>query len=132
MNAKGIIGAVLVLIMVVATLVLALQSEQPIQVLGGLSKREIADIRKEVWHMTHPSILPDFSARSFRAAPGLIVQRFGRSNSKIFKMEARNQEFVAVFGRSTADAQAHRYIFWCVFRETNGWRAEAEYHLTDH
>ena len=127
-----IIGAVLVVVTVAATLIVAQQPEQPIQVLGGLSKREVADIRTAVWHKTHPPILPDFSVRSFRVAPGLIVQRFGRSSPKIYKMEARNQAFVAVFGRSAADANRGQYIFWCVFRGTNGWLAEEEYHLSDH
>ena len=130
MKAKVIIGAVLVVVTVAATLLVTSRPETQIQVLGGLSKREIADIRKAVWHKTHPPVLPDFSAKSFRAAPGLIVQRF--SNPKIFKMEARNQAFVAVFGRSAADANQHRYVFWCVFRDTNGWLAEEEYHLADH
>ena len=127
-----IIGAMLVGVTVAATLMVAPQPEQPIQVLGGLSKREVADIRKAVWHKTHPPILPDFSVKSFRAAPGLIVQRFGRSNPKIFKMEGRNQAFVAVFGRSAADANSHRYVFWCVFGGTNGRLAEKEYPLSDH
>jgi hypothetical protein len=131
MKAKGVLGAVLVVVMAAVSLRMALPPERPIQVLGALSKRDIADIRKAVWDKTHPPILPDFSVRSFLSAPGLMRQRFGRANAQIFKMEARTQGFVAVFGRSTADARAQRYVFWCVFRETNGWRAEAEYHLTD-
>ena len=132
MKAKLTIVAVLVSAMLATTLMIVLRPEEPIEVLGYLSKREIADVRKAVWFKTHPKILPDFSARSFLAAPALLLQRFGKSQPKIFKMEARNQEFVAVFGRSPADAQAHSYVFWCVFRQTNGWLAEAEYHLADH
>lgn len=131
MKAKIILGAVLVVMAVAATLRLALRPEQPIQVLGGLSKREVADIRAALWRKTHPPILPDFSMQSFRAAPGLLVQRFGRSNPSIVKMEQRNQAFVAVFGRSADDAKHHRYAFWCVFRDKNGWLAETEYHLSD-
>jgi len=133
MKAKVIIGAMLLLVTVVVSLMVAPRPEEPIQVLGALSKPEIADIRKAVWYWskTHPPILPDLSAKSFLAAPGLMLQRFGRPTPKIFKMEARNQGFVAVFGRSSADEQTHRYVFWCVFRGTNGWLAEAEYRLAD-
>lgn len=132
MKAKLAIGAVLLFATLATTLIITSRPEQPIEVLGGLSNKEIEDVRKAVWIKIHPKILPNFSARSFRAAPGLLLQRFGKSQPKIFKMEARNQEFVAVFGRSAADAQAHSYVFWCVFRRTNSWRAESEYHLTEH
>ena len=131
MKAKVIIGAVLLLVTVVATLRIASRPEEPIHVLGALSKREIADIHKAVWYWskTHPPILPDLSMKSFLAAPGLMLQRFGRPTPKIFKMEARNQGFVAVFGRSAAGELTHRYVFWSVFKGTNGWLAEAEYNL---
>jgi hypothetical protein len=131
MKSKVILGAVLVVATVAAILLAATRPEPPIQVLGALSERDIADIRKAVWYKTHPPILSGFSAQSLLAAPGLMLRRFWRPNPKIFKMEARNQEFVAVFGRSTADAQTHRYVFWCVFRGTNSWLAEAEHHLAD-
>ena len=131
MKAKVIIGAVLVLVTVAATLMVVSRPEEPIQVLGALSKREVADIRKAVWYKTHPPILSGLSAQRFIAAPGLMLRQFWRPNPKIFKMEARNQGFVAVFGRSAADEQTHRYVFWCVFRGTNGWLAEAEYHLAE-
>jgi hypothetical protein len=131
MKAKVIIGVVLLLVSVVAALMVSPGPEEPIQVLGALSKREIPDIRKAVWYKTHPPILSGFSAQNILATPGLMLRRFWRPNPKIYRMEARTHGFVAVFGRSAADAQTHRYIFWCVFRETNGWAADAEYHLAD-
>lgn len=129
---KLIIVFVLAAITVATTLMILWWPEEPVEVFGNLSISEIAGIRQAVAHRSHPAILPDFSTHSLLAAPGLLLQRFGRSRPRIFKMEARNQEFVAVFGRSTADAEAHRYVLWCVFRQTNGWLAEAEYHSSDH
>ena len=118
----------MILVALAALLATAIRSEEPIQVSGDLSKREVADICLAVRHKIHQSILPDLSAQSLRAAPGLILHRFRSPNPKIWKLEARTHGFVAVIGRSRRDEQPRPYVFWSVFRGTNNWRVEGEYH----
>ena len=129
-RAKLAIGAVLI-IGIVVTLMVVRAPEQPIQIVGDLSKQDVAAIRKAVWKKTHPPILTDFSTKSFFAAPHKLLKLFARTPT-IFKMEVRNQVFVAVLGRPSAEAQPSYYVFWCVFKEKNGWQADAEYHLNNH
>jgi len=129
-RAKLTIGAVLVF-GIVATSTVVRTPEQPIQIVGDLSKQDVAAIRKAVWKKTHPRILTDFSTKCFLAAPHNLLKVFARTPT-IFKMEVRNQVFVAVLGRPPTDAQPSSYVFWCVFKEKNGWRAGAEYHLSNY
>jgi hypothetical protein len=128
MKTKAIIGFLVVLVVIAATLVLTMRPEEPIQVFGDLSKREVADICIAVRHKIHPVILPDLSVQSLRGAPGRILQRFGRSNPEIWKLEARTYGFVAVIGRSPHDEPPRPRVFWGVFRGTNAWSVENEFH----
>jgi hypothetical protein len=129
-RAKLAIGGVLV-VGIVVTLMVVRAPEQPIQVVGNLSKQDVAAIRKAVWKKTHPPILTDLSTKSFLAAPHKLVTLFARTPT-IFKMEVRNQVFVAVLARPPSEAQPSYYVFWCVFKEKNGWRADDEYHLNNY
>jgi len=126
MKAKALLIGLFGLILLATTLILAQRSEQTIQVVGDLSKREVADICAAVMHQTHPAILPDLSFPSLRAAPGLFLQRFTKPDH-IFKIESRTHGFVAVFGGSPSDKWVKSYVFWSVFRETNTWTVVGEY-----
>jgi hypothetical protein len=127
MKRKASIFLIVVFVSVLAgVLVNALQSEAPIQVLGDLSKREVADIRGAVRHYRHPPILSDLSVQSILAAPGLVLRRLGDSRLKVWTMEARTHGFVAVTARPLPGGQGQPY-FWAVFRETNGWQVGGEY-----
>src|SRR5262245_22676687 len=114
MNKTIAIISLAVLVALAAALALTVRSEEPIQVAGDLSKREITDIRAAVFHYVHPPILPDLSARSLKAAPGLILERFGKTKPKIWKIEARTHGFVAVIGRAPQEEQNRPYVFWGV------------------
>lgn len=129
MKAKLLVAVLLIATVVV--LLVAPRPEEPIQVVGSLSQQEISDIRKAVWTKTHPPILPKLSTQALLAAPGKLLKRYTTSVPAIVKMEARNEVFVAVFGRSPADVQTQQYYFWCVFKGPTGWQADAEYHLTE-
>jgi hypothetical protein len=103
----------------------------PIQVSGGLTEREVSDICASVRrNMRSASVLPDLSRESLLAAPRAILERVRRPRPVIWKVEARNDVFVAVTGRLPRDNPPRPYVFWCVFRGTNGWRVEHEYHYT--
>ena len=125
---------IIVLIVVFGTLLVAillqtLPPEEPVQVLGDLSKHDIAEIRAGVWRKMYPPIFPDLSIQSLRAFPGLLLQRFKKPKLRISIIEARTYGFVAVLGRPTAGTQKEPCVFWGVFRETNGWQVLTEYRL---
>jgi hypothetical protein len=128
MKAKAIIGLIVILLAIASASVWVRPPAEPIQVSGDLSKDEIADIRIAVHRKISPPLLPDLSLQSLRVAPRLFLQRFSRSKPKIWKVEERTHEFVAVIGRSPQDQQPRPVVFWGVFRETNNWRVEIEYH----
>jgi hypothetical protein len=105
-----------------------LHSQEQIQVVGELTVNEIADIRVAVLKKMHPPIFPDFSVKSLRAAPGLILERFRGSKPKTWTIEARTQGFVAVIVEPSPSPPTHPYVFFGVFRETNGWKVYNQYH----
>jgi hypothetical protein len=128
MKAKATVALVVVLIALAAMLVRAIPSEAPMQVSGGLTEREVADICTAVRRkMAPPAILPDLSLQTIFAAPGVILERLRRPKPKIWKLEARNHVFVAVTGRSPRDATPRSYVLWSVFRGTNAWCVKEEY-----
>lgn len=124
---KLIFGLLLGLIVLGAIFMMTIRREEFIEVSGDLSKQEVAEICKAVRRKVYPPILPELSAPSLRAAPGLILRRLGKSNPRIWKIEGRTYGFVAVIGRSPADEVTRPYVFWGVFRGTNGWHVENEY-----
>jgi hypothetical protein len=128
MKAKASIGLGFVLLVMAAIFMLAIRREESIQVSGDLSELEISDICSAVRRRVYPPVLPDLSGPSLRAAPGLILQRLGQGSPRIWKIEARTYGFVAVIGRSPKDEVPRPYVFWGVFRGTNDWHVENEYH----
>ena len=129
MKATAITVAIAGLVLFAVMLVLATGPEDPIQVSGGLTDREVKDICSAVRHkMTPPAILPDLSMQSICAAPSVIRERFRRPKPRIWKVERRNNVFVGVTGRFPRDATPQPYAFWSVFKGTNGWNVEGEYY----
>ncbi len=121
MKRKVTIFFIVVFVTVLAgVLVVGLRSGAQIQVLGDLSKREVADIRMAVMHYRHSPILPDLSLSSIRAAPSLMLQRLEDSKPKVWTIEARTHGFVAVIARPV-HGEPGQARFWGVFRQTNGW-----------
>jgi hypothetical protein len=106
--------------------------DAPIQVVGELSKQEVAEIRVALWRKIHPPILPDFSARSLLGAPRRLLEQFTMADAKVWRIEARTHGFVAVIARAPASPNGEKFIFWSVFRGTNCWRVEHEYRLRDY
>ena len=54
----------------------------------------------------------------------------GADPSKLWRIEARTSQFVAVIGRLPPKAQGNRYVFWCLFRGgRNRWWVGGEYRL---
>src|SRR5258705_5927061 len=96
MQRKGVIGVCVLGLLAASALITFVPSEDPIEVFGDLSKREVRDIRIAVRRKIQPKILPDLSMQSLRAAPGLIVGRFTNRGAKIWRIESRNREFTAV------------------------------------
>lgn len=128
MKRKIIFGFAAILIVVVAVLVISRPPQIPIQVSGGLTEREVSDICAAVRRYARPpSILPDLSRQSLFAAPRVLVERIRRPKPVIWKIEARNDVFVAVTGRLPRDQPPRPYMFWGVFRGTNGWSVEHDY-----
>jgi len=125
------IGSALLLICGLVVLTLCLMRPESPQIIGNLYKRDVAEIRKAIWRKRHPPLLPNWSSGSLVQVPGLLWHRIRASKERIFRTEVRNEQFVAVLGRSMADAKEHKYVFWCVFRDSKGWVAEAEYRLTE-
>jgi len=127
-----IIGLGVLVLLGAAMLVMIVPSEEPIEVLGALSKREVRDIRIAVQRKIQPKILPDLSMQSLREAPGIILGRYTKPLPKIWRIEGRNREFAAVIARGPANPNGYRYVFWCVFKETNTWWAGDEYLLKEY
>jgi hypothetical protein len=121
------IGAILIAL---AVLVCSRPPQVPIQVSGGLTEREVSDICASVRRNMRSSILPDLSRQSLAAAPRTILEWIRRPRSEIWKVEARNDVFVAVTGRFARDNPPCPRVFWGVFKGTNGWRVEHEYYYT--
>jgi hypothetical protein len=129
MKKKGILALAAILIALTAVLVFSRPPQIPIQVSGGLTEREVSDISASVRrYMRPPSILPDLSRQSILDAPRALLERIRAPKPVIWKADARNDVFVAVTGRLPRDQPPRPYIFWAVFRGTNGWRVEHEYH----
>ncbi len=128
MEARAITVIAAGLVLFAAMLVLAGRREEPIQVSGGLTDREVKDICSAVSHKMAPPVLPDLSMKSICAVPSVIRERFRRPRPRIWKVERRNDVFVGVTVRSPRDATPRPYAFWSVFKGTNGWNAENEYY----
>lgn len=127
MKWKVIVGIAAILIALAVVLVCSRPSQVPIQVSGGLTELEVSDICASVRRNMRSSILPDLSRQSLVAAPRAILEWIRRPRPKIWKVEARNDVFVAVTGRFARDNPPRPRVFWGVFKGTNGWSVEMEY-----
>ncbi len=108
------------------------QPPEPIQLIGELSPRDVAEIRVALRHKTHPPLLPKWSLASLRAAPGLLADRFTKPDAPICRIEMRNREFAAVITRLPTNSVGDKYVFWCAFKETNKWWVGDPYSLADY
>jgi hypothetical protein len=125
MKAKRIVGLVLIPVALGLALAVSMRHEEPIQVSGDLSKRDVADICRAVRRkISPPPILPDLSVSSLRAAPGALLRRFDKSNQRIYKVEGRTYGFAAVMTKSGKATAPMSRVFWGVFRGTNTWSVE--------
>jgi hypothetical protein len=130
MKWKVVVGIAAILVALGVVLVCSRPPQVPIQVSGGLTEREVSDICASVRRSTRSGILPDLSRQSLVAAPRAILEWIRRPRPLIWKIEARNDVFVAVTGRFGRDNPPCPRVFWGVFRGTNGWRVELEYNYT--
>lgn len=100
-----------------------------VEVQGNLTQPEVVEIRRAIWHKLHPPILPNLSFQSLREAPERLIGRFRPAPARVYTIEARTPNFVAVLGRPTTTNTGVTCFFWGVFREKNGWVVYNEYHL---
>jgi hypothetical protein len=130
MKWKVAVGIAAILIALAVVLVCSRPPQVPIQVSGGLTEREVSDICASVRRSMRSRIFPDLSRQSLVAAPRAILEWIRRPRPEIWKVEARNDVFVAVTGRFARDNPPCPRVFWGVFKGTNGWRVELEYNYT--
>lgn len=110
----------------------ASRSSEPVEVVGELSGREVAEIRVALWRRTHPPILPDLSFHSVRGAPTRVWERVAKSDAKLFRIEARTPVFAAVITRLPTNSVGNRYVLWCAFKGTNRWWIGDAYYLKNY
>jgi len=132
MKVKIVIGMLIGLIGIAIALLIPRQSQEQIQIVGELSQQEIAQVRSAVRRVMHPPLLRDFSFASLRTAPGLLLDRVRVPSPKIWRIEARTPEFVAVIARLPLSTNSESYVFYSVFRGTNKWWAGSAYRLSNY
>jgi hypothetical protein len=131
MKRKAVYGLAAILIALVAVVLVCSRPPQvPIQVSGSLTEGEVSEICASVRRKMRTNVLPDLSRQSLVAASRAILDWFRRPKPVIWKVEARNDVFVAVTGRFARDNPPCPRVFWGVFKGTNGWRVELEYNYT--
>ncbi len=135
-RAKKILAVVAIpvfLLAVLAGILLVMRRpEPPIQIVGNVSDREVADIRAALRHKINHAILPNFTVKSLRAAPGRLLERVTTPSPKIWRIEARTHGFAAVLSHAPTNTMGEKYVFWCTFRGTNQWWVGDYYGLTDY